>query len=322
MSRSTRRGFTLVELLVVITIIGILIALLLPAVQAAREAARRTQCSNNLKQLALALMSYESQALRFPPGALNSYPAFSPFSYPRTTWAIHLYPFFEMQSAFTLLNFKLPAGPGNALWTNAGNTMSTAVQTPMLLCPTDGMGGRLHFHMSGFGYYARGNYAGFFGNLDYGSAWPPIGPAQKRAAFGINYFVRISEITDGTSHTMAFGEILTGLDQRNDYRGVHWYDHAGTSQVYTKYTPNPPIPDTIYVQWCTATTNQPSVNLPCVPGISTGKTDTAAARSRHIGGVHVGLCDGSVHFVNDGIQLGVWQALGSISGGEVIRDIP
>jgi prepilin-type N-terminal cleavage/methylation domain-containing protein/prepilin-type processing-associated H-X9-DG protein len=321
MSRPTRRGFTLVELLVVITIIAILVALLLPAVQAAREAARRTQCSNGLKQLTLGLMNYESQTLRFPPGALNSQP-FSSFSYPRTTWTIHLYPYFEMPSAFALFNFKLPAGGGNALWTNPGNVTATAVPTPMLLCPSDGLGGRLHRHMTGFGYYARGNYAGFFGNLDYGSIWPTVPPAPKRAAFGVNRSVRVAEITDGTSHTMAFGEILTGLNQDNDYRGVHWYDHAGTSQVYTKYTPNTPIPDTIYVPWCTATTNQPSMNLPCIPGLSSGQTDNAAARSRHAGGVQVGLCDGSVHFVGDSIGLNVWQALGSIAGGEIIEDIP
>ena len=266
-------GSTLVELLVVITIIGILIALLLPAVQAAREAARRAQCANNLKQLDLALLHYESVARCFPPGTINSS---LPFVYPRTTWAIHLYPYTEMQNAYSLFNFRLPAGPGSAIWTNPGNVKATAVPTPMWHCPSDGMGGKVNHHMSGYGDYARGNYAGFFGNLDYGSAWPPFANGYKRAAFGLNAVVRVADIVDGTSHTMAFGEILTGLNLNDDYRGVHWYDHAGASQVYTKYPPNTPIPDTLYVPWCNSDTNQPSLNLPCVSGLSSGATDTAA----------------------------------------------
>jgi prepilin-type N-terminal cleavage/methylation domain-containing protein/prepilin-type processing-associated H-X9-DG protein len=325
-ARRTRLAFTLVELLVVITIIGILIALLLPAVQAAREAARRSQCANNIKQLGLALMNYESAVGCFPPGTLNSgSPAF-PDGYPRTTWMIHLYPYLEQQNTYDRFNFNLPAGPGNAVWTNPANSMGadapTAVVVSMLLCPSDGMGGKVHHHKDGVGDYARGNYAGFFGSLDYGSAQPPFHAGHKPAAFALNMPVRIADIRDGASNTMVFGEILTGVNSDNDIRGVSWYDHAACSQIYTKYTPNTPNGDVYLSVWCTSETNQPTMNLPCSNGATDQSTNTAAARSRHPGGVHVVLCDGSVHFTSESVGLDIWQAMGSIAGEEPLGTLP
>jgi prepilin-type N-terminal cleavage/methylation domain-containing protein/prepilin-type processing-associated H-X9-DG protein len=316
-------GFTLVELLVVIAIIGILIALLLPAVQAAREAARRAQCVNNLKQLSLAMLNYESAVKSFPPGALNlSFPCGSP----RTTWAIHLYPYMEQKAAFDRFNFKLPVGAGGAIWGNPANATGTDAPTAAvvsgMLCPSDGRGGSVHHHMHGCGDFARGNYAGFFGNIDYGSAQPPGAALHKPAAFRFNAVVRIGDVRDGTSNTMAFGEILTGINADNDYRGVHWYDHAGTSQVYTKFSPNTLSPDVILSMWCTTTTHRPEMNLPCAAGASGQATDTAACRSRHPGGVQVAFCDGSARFVAETLDINIWQALGSADSGEVINTMP
>jgi prepilin-type processing-associated H-X9-DG protein len=309
--------------LVVITIIGILIALLLPAVQAAREAARRSQCANNLKQLGLALMNYESSAQCFPPGSLNE--GF-PNGSPRTTWAIHLYPYLEQQNVYDRFDFRVVPGAGGAVWTNPVNSQGsgapTAVVISALLCPSDGMGDNIHIHPSGVGSYARGNYAGFFGNIDYGSAQPPFGAFHKRAAFGFNNGVRIADIRDGTSNTTAFGEVLTGVKSDYDYRGVYWYDHPGCSQIFTQYTPNTPSSDVLHSPWCGSDVDQPSLNLPCTLGASSLATGTAAARSRHPGGINTAFCDGSVHFIDNYVGLEIWQALGSIAGSEPAAGAP
>ena len=326
------RGFTLVELLVVITIIGILIALLLPAAQAAREAARRAQCSNNLKQIGLALLNYEANIGCFPPGALNTNPVNTSTApkptYPRITWVVHLLPYLEQQNLYDRIDFSLPAGPGRALWTNSnmcqGPGAVTAVVISCFLCPSDGMGGTVH-HNSGVGgdnNFARGNYAGFFGNLDYDSGLLPYNANYKAAAFGVNAAVRMAQIRDGTSNTMALGEVRTGIDSEDDFRGVFWYDQAGCSQVYTRYPPNTQSFDVFYPEWCSTATNLPDLNLPCLAGSTDDGSDTAACRSRHPGGVHVGLCDGSTHFINDSIDPNVWQAIGSIAGDEVIGSVP
>ena len=121
---------------------------------------------------------------------------------------------------------------------------------------------------------------------------------------------------------MVFGECLTGINHNGDYRGVYWYDHAACSQIYTKYEPNTSAPDVFLSMWCSSATNLPKLNLPCIPCSSNQEDETAASRSRHPGGVHVALCGGSVRFVADSIDIVVWQAMGSISEGEVVGPIP
>jgi len=116
---------------------------------------------------------------------------------------------------------------------------------------------------------------------------------------------------------MILGECLSGIDNPYDIRGVFWYDHAGTSQLFTRNTPNSAIPDIFRSEWCPPNVNLPNLNLPCLAGASDATDNSATARSRHSGGVQVAYCDGSVHFVADDVDLVVWQALGTIAGNEL-----
>lgn len=315
-----RRAFTLVELLVVIAIIGVLIAILLPAVQAAREAARRMTCANNLKQLGLALHNYYSATKRFPPGAINRC---FPWCGPRTTWAIHLYPYMEESAAFERFDFTL--SPAGFVFTNNANSMglgaATSIVVPTLLCPSDGLGPVVKTSI--WGTMCKSNYLAFLGNNDYESAHPPFGPNHKRAVFGFNRATKMSEIGDGTTHTMMLGEYLVGTSGASDFRGSFWSDQPGYGQLYTKLPPNSPSPDVLYPgdgSYPTYCFSEPALNLPCISaGNTVGSGHTAASRSRHPGTVGILLADGSVRHVSEEVSLDVWQALASIDGGESAR---
>jgi prepilin-type processing-associated H-X9-DG protein len=195
-----------------------------------------------------------------------------------------------------------------------------------LLCPSDGLGG-LHstYAPNGLelGTWNHSNYLAFFGDRNLGAGLPQAVPPNRRAAFGRNTTANLDEITNGngTSNTMIFGEYLTGLPESqaiNDLRGVHWIDIPGLSQIYTHAAPNSARPDVFNpsARFCPPEYNRPDLNLPCTGGAVNEMT--AASRSRHPGGVHVLKADGSVHFVSQNIDLATWQAMGSVSGGEII----
>jgi prepilin-type processing-associated H-X9-DG protein len=193
-----------------------------------------------------------------------------------------------------------------------------------LVCPSDGLGGDTSTYAPGgrgLGTYNHSNYLAFFGDRNFGAGLPRAAPPNRRAAFGINSSANLAEITDGTSQTMIFGEYLTGLPQNeapDDLRGVHWIDVPGMSQLYTHAAPNSAQPDLFNpsARFCPPSYNRPDLNLPC--GGGSVNEMTAASRSRHPGGVNVLKADGSVDFVSQNINLATWQAMGSISGGEVI----
>ena len=306
--RFARSGFTLVELLVVIAIIGVLVALLLPAVQAARESGRRMHCANNLKQLALAMHNYHDARKTFPPGAI--WPGASPgnlYQSPRTTFNIHLLPYLELGNVYDLIDFSTPT----ILWYYGNNTRATACKTETWLCPSDGLGGDL-FYASWHGpnYLARGNYLGMFNGLQLGDLLTKS--RSKWAVFDANRSTKLKEIKDGTSKTLMFAESLTGPDE--DIRGTIWEDQPCGTQVYTELLPNSSLPDRCcpHPVWCK---NLPELNRPATYGDGS-TTDTCGARSMHPGGVNVALCDGSVHFVTNEVEQIVWRAGTTIDGNE------
>jgi prepilin-type processing-associated H-X9-DG protein/prepilin-type N-terminal cleavage/methylation domain-containing protein len=223
----SRLAFTLIELLVVIAIIAVLIALLLPAVQSAREAARRAQCTNNLKQLALACMNYESSTACFPMQSQNASPTAQVDILP--TWICGVLQYTEAQPTFNAINFSLDIAGGTAIGSYANSTATTQ-NLAVLLCPSESMNAPEYPAIFGTNIYAaRLNYMGNYGgpgvvSLMSGTIIPAnnwmIGTATNlsNGAAGLNLYpgaswapVRIASITDGTSNTGLLSERLMGI---------------------------------------------------------------------------------------------------------------
>jgi len=332
LSRQRARGFTLIELLVVIAIIAILIALLLPAVQQAREAARRTQCKNNLKQMGLALHNYMDVAGRLPPAGIhnveiinlnNLSPASTSTSW-GPSWITLSLPYFEQGNLYAQYNFSGPAGAQPRARDNVAvvGTPLTAVQ-----CPSDSAGEAPKY--SNTALFARGNYAV---NCGAGNAYAPedFVLAQERGPFSMtNYFgARIAAITDGTSNTLLVAEIVAG-QAAGDTRGAWAYP---TGVVISNSDPsNAPAPrvrlrpngnaldDTLNDRPGLCSASNTDRILRCGNAVVAGRS-RQTARSRHTGGVQVCLADGSGRFISDNIDLAIWLNLLSMADGNVIGE--
>jgi prepilin-type N-terminal cleavage/methylation domain-containing protein len=328
MSRS-RRGSTLVELLVVIAIIGVLVALLLPAVQAARESARRMRCTNNLKQAALAIHNYQDTFKAFPMGQHGCCWG---------TWLVSLLPFLEqgnLASGYVGHGFDGATNTAPPSYSSATNLPVTRVQLATFTCPSDVKSAQLGL-LNGVTFH---NYVGNFGNTDlnrtsplgtdtagrpnqYGEApfkgllgWP-VGNANKPNLHPslMPPYVRVANITDGLSNTLLFSETVQGKE--GDLHGFAWWQGGSHFETYTP--PNSAEPDRMESAGYCKT--QVRINPPCAAATPTVFNQIIAARSRHPAGVGAALCDGSVRFVTNNIHLDTWRALGSSEGGEQLGE--
>jgi prepilin-type N-terminal cleavage/methylation domain-containing protein/prepilin-type processing-associated H-X9-DG protein len=311
------RGFTLIELLVVIAIIAVLIGLLLPAVQAAREAARRAQCVNNLKQLGLAFHNYHDTNLTFPPGELGLITGLPQGT--RYMWTGFILPFIEQGTIANAYNFTLGMTAGAV---GAPNVTVFKTRIATYSCPSDTPG-----TYGATGQY-RSNYVACYSpdgtmvepgapfSYDTGFNNPANNPATRKAILNFNVARGLRDVTDGSSNTAMLSELIAGPDGSTDFRGIWWNDFG---VFYTHHRgPNSLVPDWVW----TAVTNSACPNTKpktfCRALASNWSTEDFAARSYHPGGVNVTFCDGSVRFVKDSINLGIWQAIASINAGEVV----
>ncbi|MBN9121306.1 MAG: DUF1559 domain-containing protein [Planctomycetes bacterium] len=303
----TRRGFTLIELLVVIAIIAILIGLLLPAVQKVREAAARMKCTNNLKQIGLALHNYHDQVGYLPAGEPQGY--FSSNWYAdvgtkdgdRSCWIGPILPFIEQTALYTQYQNWLVTLPG---LTDTAPFAATVIST--LVCPSDPGAPKV----SALGQGAHSSYVVCHGS---GYATPTTSPRGFNLD-GMLYGqskTRLTDATDGTSNTLLASELLQSQDTgQHDVRGRIWNSiHAGTS-FSTMYPPNSTVGDNV-MGYCVA-----------IPGAPCGTQSTtnaySLARSRHTGGVNAVMADGSVRFVSNSVTPNTWLWMGTRAGGEVL----
>ncbi len=330
-----KRGFTLIELLVVIAIIAVLIALLLPAVQAAREAARRMQCTNNLKQLGLALHNYHSSVGAFPSAGWVA---------PMTNWwvaqnltapghfryssLLQLLPYLEQGAASNAMNFQVPLYDVNGV-DMPQNTTVYQMQVMSFLCPSDVRSQRN-------GNEAPCNYAACSGNGLPGGDGLPGSYGRPNGILYLNSTTSMANVIDGTSQTAMMSESIVGpnatispnpqevmvqltltlstpadifnyaplvasdcqasTNYRYD-RHTNWIDGDYRHTMYDHYmAPNSPIYD-------------------CLRGPQHG---WRTARSRHPGGVNLLFADGSVRFLKNSVNLAAWQAIATVAGSEVV----
>ncbi len=307
-----RRGFTLIELLVVIAIIAVLIGLLLPAVQAAREAARRSQCVNNLKQIGIGLHNYQSAIGSFPPGYVSRWrldggdegTAEDDIGH-GWGWASMILPYVEQPAVFNAINFGLTM-------TFPDNLTAQTIRFNSYLCPSDSVKQlipvRNEENTETVYTVASANYVGVFGTGEVGEA-----PGRGNGMFFRNSRLGFGDITDGTSQTFFIGERSHNLSY------VTWTGRAIGGWLFTtasfeggtnKFNPEPEESFTMILGPVEAEDGPRTPNHP--------KAHVEDYWSRHPGGVNFLFGDGSVHFIKETTAIQIYANLISRAGGEIV----
>ncbi|WP_240911337.1 DUF1559 family PulG-like putative transporter [Paludisphaera soli] len=340
-----RRGFTLIELLVVIAIIAVLIALLLPAVQSAREAARRSQCTNNLKQIGLALANYESAQGTFPPGAVarGSAPNADCSNERKHTFFSLILPQMEQGAIYNAINFSLPAidqvGPFG-LPGNGGASNRTALHSTIagFICPSDMVVPPDPAAPRGRG---QSSYSGSVGHKDVRHWWYgcPASPSviQSDGMFNADYNYGVSDVSDGLSNTLFVGEVAKFRKDPDPNLSNQWGNYAYYGSSVSGVTRPSALAFTL------AKPNS-SMLVPDVPGDGSYSTNWErnpatrfqdfgqwGFRSMHPGGVNFLFGDGSVRYIKDSIEVvgapnpvsgyaspGVFRKLATRGGNETV----
>jgi prepilin-type N-terminal cleavage/methylation domain-containing protein/prepilin-type processing-associated H-X9-DG protein len=299
-----RAAFTLVELLVVIAIVGLLLAILLPAVQAAREAARRAQCANHLKQITLAMHEYHNNVGVFPFG----------FSTLEQSWHAMLLPYIEQEPLYRTLIFQ-ETGPGN--WdSGSANTLACQTVIPVFRCPS--LPVPLHVDHD-IPQRVPSSYNGIASSQAASDDLSTIPAGYPRVAleqinldgmlFG-NSAIRFADVIDGTSHTVMFGEMHTNPDFQKDGQSMDYW-HIGLPHT-GNWVPGG-TGGTEYSEAISST--YPPINAwkdSNLPGV----VMELSCGSYHPGGAHFGFVDGSVRFLSETIEISIYRGLGSRNGQE------
>jgi prepilin-type N-terminal cleavage/methylation domain-containing protein/prepilin-type processing-associated H-X9-DG protein len=346
-----KTGFTLVELLVVVAVIAILIGLTIPAVSSARESARRTQCANNIRQVALAMQGYHAQMKSLPAGCYaqpnSTTPGWGGTWYNDCTWVHYLGPYMDELVWYNEFVLSDSTGKPCPAFTYSGSTTAYVythvsasdvryqnawqTQLPRLICPTDGPSSQFLSQDKMSSGTASGsvnqtrwryNYVVNWGNSDSVQTRPSGTIPFAGAPFQFSIPVRLDDVIDGIANTLLVSEIVKAQPS-----GTSWQGSLGDCLICrggqafeTVITPNSSTPDQADGM-CPA----PTGGINCTPGGSDPPSATAfptgryyAARSQHVGGVNAAMCDGSVHFFSNGIDGPTWNAMGTTHGRETV----
>jgi prepilin-type N-terminal cleavage/methylation domain-containing protein/prepilin-type processing-associated H-X9-DG protein len=300
------RGFTLIELLVVITIVGLLVALLLPAVQTAREAARRVQCTNNLKQIGLALHGYHDAQGMFPSGFSLDNPG-AGFAMPGWAWGARLLGGLEQSALYNAINQNL---------SYIAPAQRTVIETriSVFLCPSSGGSGPMSTGFFGLDQLAPGQYVASAGSVSLKESDGQI--AHGNGLFFLNSRVAIHDLVDGSSSTL-----MTGERSRN-VADATWVGVPGLSFILCTKD-NWPVKTCASAMFAVLGRTGPTSDIlfGAVPTGSTPNSHGAGADgfwSLHPGGCNFLLCDGSVRYFNETMSPDVFKRLATRAGGEVV----